>query len=57
MKLSETHWDCECDARYIHPNAVEKCEKCGTLRDESPDAREDEVADPGNHALPERAQG
>lgn len=36
-------WDCECESNYIHPAAEGACKACGSHRDESPDARVDEV--------------
>jgi len=39
-----THWDCECESKYIHPKSQERCKRCGAHRDEQPDSRAIEVA-------------
>ena len=37
-------WDCDCVlGNYIHSALVDKCFKCGALRENSPDARIDEI--------------
>jgi hypothetical protein len=43
------YWDCECDEdfTYINPKKNMKCPRCGAERDESPDARINEVKTAG----------
>jgi hypothetical protein len=36
-------WNCECEEYYIHSLLEEACPVCKATRDESPDARVDEV--------------
>ncbi len=38
-----THWDCECDAGYIHPKSEHECPRCHATADESPDSMVREV--------------
>ena len=40
---NDEYWDCECEEAYIHSNDAFECAKCGALRDESPDSKQDEV--------------
>lgn len=37
------YWDCECETNYIHSKSETVCDKCGATREESPDARVEEV--------------
>jgi hypothetical protein len=43
IRLSSTHWDCECKEHYIHKNSDEVCIICGAVREDSPDSHYDEV--------------
>lgn len=36
-------WDCECEEGYIRACLEEDCPLCGVTREDSPDARVDEV--------------
>jgi hypothetical protein len=36
-------WECGCKDKYTHLVLLEKCDVCGALRDESPDARVSEL--------------
>ena len=48
IKLSDTHWDCECETNYIRPNCLHKCEVCGFQYVEQPPSRVNEVNDTGS---------
>lgn len=43
IEFDPTHWDCECETRFIHPKAMKRCPFCGAERDDQPDSRMDEV--------------
>ena len=43
------YWDCSCPTGYIHNRTMLQCEDCGNLRDESPDARINEIRAAGIH--------
>ena len=43
------YWDCSCPSQYIHNRTMLQCEECGDLRDESPDARINEIRACGIH--------
>ena len=47
-ELNSLYWDCECDDHYIHRSRYKRCRKCGALRDEMPDSRQNEI-DEGIH--------
>lgn len=38
-----THWDCECEARYINPKSRLRCIFCGAERENQPDSRANEM--------------
>ncbi len=40
------YWDCECPTHFIHIRAVDTCSRCGSSREDSPDARVAEVGLP-----------
>lgn len=40
-------WDCSCVKHFIHNNGLVICPVCGDRRDDSPDARIDEVVKSG----------
>lgn len=40
-------WDCSCVKHYIHNNGLPVCPVCGDSREDSPDARIDEVVKSG----------
>ena len=40
-------WDCECERDYIHPCTEESCPVCKAEREESPNARVNEVFNSG----------
>ena len=37
------YWDCECQDRYIRRFDMPMCEECGTLREEAPPSRINEM--------------
>lgn len=41
--LNLDYWDCECDDNYIHPIAIQVCNRCSAHQDENPSSREAEV--------------
>ena len=41
--LNLNYWDCECKSNFIHPTNQKKCNVCGTLQEEAPASRENEV--------------
>ena len=43
IQLTPEYWDCECGANYIHKKAKARCVVCGSVSDEQPDSRIDEV--------------
>lgn len=43
MVTTPEFWDCSCESRYIHPRVHNFCPTCGAERDESSDARPEEV--------------
>ena len=43
------HWDCNCPRNYIRPQEMRTCEECGALREESADARINELKLHGIH--------
>lgn len=40
---SPDFWDCECKTNYIHPKEQPQCEICGSVREEQPDSRMNEI--------------
>ena len=40
---SNLYWDCNCRNGYIHPFGMPMCEECGTMRDEAPPSRINEM--------------
>ena len=46
---SHLYWDCQCNSNYIHPHSHLRCHACNALRDESPDARINEIESAGIH--------
>ena len=36
-------WDCSCNDSYIHSSRQNRCQKCGDIRQSSPDSRLEEV--------------
>ena len=40
---SNLYWDCDCRTGYIHPFGMPMCEECGTLRDDAPPSRINEM--------------
>jgi len=43
IKTTSKYWDCECLDFYIRPAKQDKCDDCGTVREEQPDSRIEEV--------------
>ena len=43
MILNLEYWDCECEKDFIHPISQKDCVVCGSLQEESPSSRENEV--------------
>ncbi len=43
IKTTKSHWDCECEANYIHTKADKFCRICHARSDEQPDSRVEEV--------------
>ena len=43
IQLTPEYWDCECSENYIHKKAKAKCVVCGSVPDEQPDSRVEEV--------------
>ncbi len=43
ITLNLDYWDCECEKRFIHPISQLKCDICGSLQEECPSSRENEV--------------
>ena len=41
--LSDEYWDCECEENYIHSVKSEFCRECGSLRENQPNSRSEEV--------------
>jgi len=44
---NENFWDCECEHNFIHPKSEASCNKCGAVREEQPDSRENELQQMG----------
>lgn len=44
IMLNLDYWDCECTHNFIHSISVPGCGLCGSIQDESPSSRENEVA-------------
>lgn len=42
-ELSLDHWDCECDADYVHPITETTCSICGAEEVDRPNSRVEEV--------------
>lgn len=40
---TDLYWDCECPTRYIHRTDMLMCEECGTLQQEAPQSRLNEM--------------
>lgn len=45
---TDEYWDCECERNYIHHKNQPCCTKCGSIREDCPSSRFDEVAS-GEH--------
>ena len=43
IKTTKSHWDCECEANYIHTKVDKFCRICYVRSDEQPDSRVEEV--------------
>jgi len=41
--LNPNFWDCECGDNFIHSKTQARCRKCGAVREDQPDSRENEV--------------
>ena len=42
-EFNSNYWDCECKQDFIHNKEVLQCDKCGTIREDQPDSRAQEV--------------
>jgi len=49
--LSSLYWDCECESYFMHPMAVEECERCDALQSEWPQSRLNEMITGNNFAV------
>ncbi|MDA8338919.1 MAG: hypothetical protein M0Z70_06425 [Nitrospiraceae bacterium] len=41
--LNLDYWDCECENNFIHPISQQRCDSCGSVQEECPSSRENEV--------------
>ena len=48
-------WACDCEEDFLHPLDKEQCYGCNRIRDESPDARVDDVIRYGHQVDPRLA--